>query len=50
MKYKIYYDILRMAYKGVLRDLLIKTIDDPNTEWDNILLETMDKIFGYETA
>lgn len=34
----------------VLRDLLLKAIDDPNQEWDDWVLSICDKVFGHVEA
>ena len=31
--------LMAMAYKLILRDLLKKAIDDPNSEWDETVLK-----------
>lgn len=46
--YKAVWTLAQMAYRVVLRDLLQAAIDDPDQEWDNIVLDICDKIFGYE--
>lgn len=48
MFYKMLYGILCNAYKMGLRDLISKAIDDPSTDWDDLALGIMDKIFNYE--
>lgn len=47
MKFMAIWEIAKMAYSVILRDLLKKAIDDPNTEWDDIVLGICDKIFEY---
>ena len=48
MKYKIFYEMTCMAYNKFLRDLLLKAVDDPDSDWDDILLSMLDRLFGYE--
>jgi len=48
MFYKMLYGIVCYAYKNGLRDLVSKAIDDPSTDWDDIALGILDKIFNYE--
>ena len=48
MKLTLYWNVAKMLYKMVLRDLLIKAIDNPNEEWDDWVLSIADKVFGYE--
>lgn len=33
---------LSIIYRMVLRDLLIKTVNDPNSEWDDKLIKVLD--------
>jgi len=47
MMYLAIYKLVCMAYREVLRDLLKKAINDPNEEWDDVVLEVMDKLFNY---
>ena len=42
------FSLMKMAYKMILRDLLVSAIDDPNQEWDNVVLDITDKIFDYQ--
>ena len=48
MKLTAIITILRMAYKMILRDLLVNAINDPEQEWDDIVLKMLDSLFGYE--
>ena len=41
-------NVVSVLYKMVLRSLLIKAIEDPDTEWDEFLIDFLDKLFGYE--
>jgi len=41
------FALVKIAYKMILRDLLLSAIDDPNQEWDNVVLDILDKIFDY---
>ena len=47
MKIAALMAIARMAYKLILRDLLKGAIDDPNSEWDDMVLRALDAVFGY---
>ena len=40
-------ELARVAYKMILRDLLKAAIDDPEREWDDIVLSICDRIFSY---
>lgn len=44
----MYIKIVSIMYQSGLRTLIKAIVDDPDKEWDNILLEILDKIFGYE--
>jgi hypothetical protein len=39
--------MIEMLYKSFLRDLLVSAVDDPDKEWDNVVLDVCDKLFGY---
>lgn len=45
--YKMLYGIVCYAYANGLRDLVKKAIDDPNSDWDEIALGILDKVFNY---
>ena len=45
---KALYAILCFAYKSVLRDLVKKAIDDPDSEIDDFVLSLLDKLFDYK--
>lgn len=47
MVYKMLYGIVCYAYGHGLRDLVKKSIDDPDTDWDDIALGILDKIFNF---
>lgn len=40
--------IMKAAYVWVLRDLVKKAVEDPDSEWDETVMEIMDRLFGYE--
>jgi len=40
--------IVKMAYKIILRPLLVKAIDDPDSEVDDFILRLLDNLFEYE--
>jgi len=40
--------LMKMAYSSILRGLLKRAIDDPDAEWDDIVLSVVDKVFDYE--
>lgn len=47
MKYAALVTIFKMAYKLILRDLLVGAIDNPDSEWDDMVLRAMDALFEY---
>lgn len=47
MIYRMLYGIVCYAYANGLRSLVKKAIDDPDTEWDEVALGILDKIFNY---
>ena len=49
MKQQIIWGIACQIYKHVLRGLLMASIDDPETEWDDWVLSIADNIFNYES-
>jgi len=42
------WTIVKMAYKIILRPLLVKAIDDPDSEVDDFILRLLDNLFEYE--
>ena len=48
MKYAAMLKVLEMAYRVMLRDLLVKAVDDPDEEWDDAVLRIADGLFNYE--
>jgi len=47
MKYLAIFNILQMVYGQILRPLLMKAINDPNEEWDDVVLAMVDRLFDY---
>ena len=50
MKFEAIWALAKMAYSVVLRDLLVKAIDDPESDWDDVVLGMIDRLFEYEAA
>jgi len=48
MKFMILFNVAKMLYSGIFRNLLKKAVDDPNEEWDDIVLDMCDRIFDYK--
>ena len=42
-----YFSLAGTVYKLFIRTPLKKAIDDPQTEWDNYVLQALDTIFDY---
>lgn len=40
--------LVKFVYKLFLRDLVKRTIDDPDTEWDDAVLDLLDMALGYK--
>ena len=40
--------IAKMAYRMILRDLLKDAINDPEKEWDELVLSIVDAVFQFE--
>jgi hypothetical protein len=48
MQIAVIYKILCMIYAQLLRPLIKKAVDDPNEQWDDMLMEIIDKLFDYK--
>lgn len=46
---KLIYKLVCQAYATILRNLVLKAIDDPNSEVDDVVMEMLDKLFDYGT-
>lgn len=42
------WTIIKIVYAQLLRGLIVKAINDPNSEWDDFLLERLDALFDYK--
>ena len=49
MKTNIIITFMGIMYNMILRDLLVKAIEDPNEEWDDLVLIICDRVFGYSS-
>jgi len=47
MIYAALYKIVCMAYGQVLRPLLKKAVDDPESDHDEVIMSILDNLFGY---
>jgi len=43
-----FWTIIKMVYKAILRPLVLKAIDDPDSEIDDFIMRILDNIFEYE--
>lgn len=41
------WKIIKMVYKVILRPLVLKAIDDPESDVDDFVMELLDRIFDY---
>ena len=39
--------LAKFLYKHIVRGIILKAIDDPDTEWDDQLIAVLDNVFGY---
>lgn len=46
MSYEALFKLATMAYKLILRDVLVKAIEDPDSDWDDTVLRIVDSIFN----
>jgi hypothetical protein len=46
-KYLMIYDLVCLAYSKILRDLVVKAIDDPDSEIDDLIVSLLDKLFNF---
>lgn len=47
MKVSIILKVISYVYAEFLRQLVKDAINDPNKQWDDTVLEILDRIFGY---
>lgn len=47
MAYRLMYDMLCKIYAALLRDLLRRAVDDPDSDWDDLVLTMVDSLFRY---
>lgn len=40
--------IMKFVYKTILRELIVKAIDNPNSEVDDFVLALLDRLFDYD--
>ena len=44
---KLVWKIIQFAYATILRKLVFDAIDNPESEVDDLVLEFLDRLFGY---
>ena len=44
---KTIFAILKMIYKTVLREIIAKAVDNPDSQMDDVLMAVLDRIFYY---
>ena len=44
------WTIVKLVYKTILRPLVFKAIDDPDSEVDDFVLALLDRIFDYNNS
>jgi len=49
-KFEALWKLAKMAYSLVLRPLLVAAVEDPDKEWDDVILGIVDRLFEYEVA
>lgn len=42
------WTIIKMVYKHILRPLVLKAIDDPESEVDDFVMRLLDNLFEYD--
>jgi hypothetical protein len=47
MMFKV-WGLIKLLYRSILRDLVVKAIDDPDSEVDDFILGLLDRIFEYD--
>lgn len=45
--YVIAYEILQKLYSLVLRKIIVKALEDPESEFDEWVIKLLDSLFGY---
>lgn len=40
--------VMKTAYRYLLRPLVKKAIDNPDEEWDDAVMEILDRLFDYQ--
>mgnify|MGYP000033852952 CR=1 FL=1 len=48
IKFTVLLEIMCQIYAKLIRDILWDAMNDPDKEWDDFLMASMDRIFKYE--
>ena len=48
MKTFAIWSLIKFAYKSILRPLVFKAIDDPDSEIDDFVMRILDNLFEYD--
>ena len=46
--YQAIYVVLTSVYSTIIRPILKRAIDNPNEEWDEIVMSMVDGLFNYK--
>ena len=49
MKAAMLFSMLKLIYPKYMRPVLVRSIDDPESEWDEIVMSIVDRIFMYDS-
>lgn len=41
------WTLIKLAYRIILRDLVVKAIDDPDSDIDDFVIGLLDRLFDY---
>lgn len=39
--------LAKFLYKHILRDIIYGAVTDPDTEWDDVLVDVLDRVFDW---
>ena len=48
VKFNVMWTMAKYLYANVLRSILLKAIDDPGEEWDDVIMAVCDRVFEYK--
>lgn len=47
MQARLILSILNLLYKTILREIIVKSISDPDTQVDDFIINLLDNLFDY---